>query len=635
VFLSIFSDELRADVEKAFPVIRSWGLERVDLRGLVFRKGCERLTKEELARVKELLEANGLKLGAFQSSVAKVHLPDAERRAAELEKIEGLVRAADVLDCRLVRAFNFWQPKGEKSGEKGQLAVQPDQLQIVLDTFEPIAKRAREAGLVLAFENCGQTCAEVAALLDALGVPEWGLAWDASNGWDSDARKCDETEYLVANARLARMMHVKATSAVAELGGTVMPWDRILATCSAAGLEGPVSVETHNPSGSPLSHEEASRKTVEFIKVSWPTAAPGDIHAAARPAAKREVSRSYEKNPVGFVVVGLGMGHGRSKTVTQTPGAKLVGVCDLRHGRAARSGEAFNVKHTTDLGSWLADPEVEVVYVLTETGNHGKVAVRALEAGKHVITTKPMDASVKACDEMVRLAEEKGLTLAVDFGRRFESELLSLRAAVRSGFFGKMLGGTLTLNILRTMKYFRENGGWRGTRELDGGGVLSNQCIHEIDTVAFCLGVPKRVKCDIWTQAHEIEAEDLGCATWLYEDGAVIHHYATSSYPFPTWYSRREHHGTEGAYVAERGGPSDRKAVYFKGNEWTDEPPERVEPEWLSAADNFAAALRTGAKLVCDGRDGRRTQSILEAMYTSAYDRSGDWVDVEPEVPGA
>ncbi|MHC4247730.1 MAG: Gfo/Idh/MocA family oxidoreductase [Planctomycetota bacterium] len=634
MFLSIFSDELRLDVEQAFPVIRSWGLEHVDLRGLVFRKGCERLTKDELGRVKALLDANGLKLGAFQSSVAKVHLPDKERQAAELEKLEGLVRAADVLGCRLVRSFNFWQPKGD---EKGRLAVQPDQMQLVLDTFEPVAKRAREAGLVLAFENCGQTCAEVAALLDALAVPEWGLAWDACNGWDSDARERDETEYLVANARRARMLHVKAASAIAELGGTVIPWDRILATCSAAGLGGPVSVETHNPSGSPLSHEDASRKTVEFVKKSWPTAAPGDVYAAARPAAKGEVHRSYEKNPVGFVVVGLGMGHGRSKTVTQTPGAKLVGVCDLREERAARSGEAFEVKHTTDLEPWLADPEVEVVYVLTETGNHGKVAMRALEAGKHVMTTKPMDASVRACDEMVRLAEEKGLTLAVDFGRRFESELLSLRAAVRSGFFEKMLGGTLTLKILRTMKYFRENGGWRGTRELDGGGVLSNQCIHEIDTVAFCLGVPKRVKCDIWTQAHEIEAEDLGCATWLYEDGAVIHHYATSSYPFPTWYSRLELHGTEGAYVAERGGPSGQKrgALYFKGSEWTDAPPESVEPEWQSAADNFAAALRTGAKLVCDGRDGRRTQSILEAMYVSAYDRSGGWVDVEPEVPGA
>ncbi len=634
MFLSIFTDELGVDIEQALPVIRSWGLEHVDLRGRIFRKGCERLSKEECARVKELLSENGLTLGAFQSSLAKVHLPGKDRQAEELEKLEGLIRAADVLDCRLVRSFNYWQPKKE---EKGNLAVQPDQMQRVLDMFEPLAKRAREAGLCLTFENCGQTCAEVAALLDALGVPEWGLAWDAANGWVDDIKTSGEVEHLVTSARRARMVHVKAHSAVAELGKEMIPWDRILATCSAAGLAGPVSVETHNPAGSPLGHEEASRKTVECIKKAWPTAAPGDIYGAARPSVKREVHRPYEADPVGFVVVGLGMGSVRSKDVTETPGARLVGVCDLQEERAARSGEEFGVKHTTDLGPWLDDPEVEAVFVLTETGNHGKVARRALEAGKHVITTKPMDASVRACDETIRLAEEKGLLLAVDFGKRFGSELLSLRAAVRSGFFGKMLGGAVSLKILRTMKYFKENGGWRGTRELDGGGVLSNQCIHEIDGLAFCLGIPKSVRSSVWTQAHEIEAEDLGCATWLYEDGAVVQLYATTSYPFATWFTRLELHGTKGAVISESGGPAKRGkgTLYFNGNDWTEEPPDKVVPEWLGAADNFAAAVRTGAKLVCDGRDGRRTQSILEAMYVSAHEKGGDWVDVDPEAPEA
>ena len=61
-----------------------------------------------------------------------------------------------------------------------------------------------------------------------------------------------------------------------------------------------------------------------------------------------------------------------------------------------------------------------------------------------------------------------------------------------------------------------------------------------------------------------------------------------------------------------------------------DEPPRRVQSPWLNAADNFAAALRTGAPLVCSERDGRRTQAILDAMYKSAYGRKG-WVRVKPE----
>jgi len=656
MFLSIFTDELGKDVTEALPVIREWGLERCDLRGRVFGKGCERLTKDELVDLKKLLVGHGFAVGAFQSSLAKVHLPDAERQKAELEKLEGLIRAADALDCRLVRSFNYWQPprplgQAEPSGEpdlrpkdeRGALAVQPDHMQRVLDMFGPIARRAREAGLVLAFENCGQTVAEVVALVEALGVPGWGLAWDASNGWDTDERRADEVEYIVKNARRAKMLHVKAGSIVPEIKGS-LPWDRVLAACAAAGLEGPVSVETHNPAGSGFTGEEMSRLTCEAVRRAWPTAAPGDIYSEARGTVAKKVERAYEKSPVGFVMVGLGMGHGRAKGITQTPGTRLVGVCDLREERARRSGEAYGVKHTTDLKPWLSDPEVEVVYVVTETGRHAEVGLQALAAGKHVVTTKPMEASLAACDEMISTAGKRDRVLAVDFGRRFESDLLSLRKAVADGFFGRMLGGTLSLKILRTAEYFLQNGGWRGTRRWDGGGVLSNQCIHEIDTVVFCLGVPERVRCDIWTQAHDIEAEDLGCATWAYArrsgskrsgpylaDGAVVHLYATTSYPQKTWYSRLELHGSEGAFVGGKGGPAAGKSpdLWFHDNEWRPDPPVKVESEWLNAADNMAAAIRTGADLVCTGRDGRRSRAVLDAMYRSAYDNAGGWVEVD------
>lgn len=656
MFLSIMTDELGMDVRDALPIIRSWGLERCDLRGRVLGKGCERLTDEELAEVKKLLAEHGLTVGAFQSSLAKVHLPDAERQKAELDKLEGLIRAADALDCRLVRAFNYWQPPKD---ERGALAIQPDQMQRVLDMFEPVAKRAKEAGLVLAFENCGQTVAEVAALVEALGVPGWGLAWDASNGWETDERRADEVEHIVTCARRARMVHVKAKSIVTrghlagleehgsstshpagavqppadarKVSPSKLPWDRVLAACAAAGLEGPVTVETHNPRDSGKSPEEMSRLTCEAVRRAWPSAAPGDIYAEARGTVARKVERAYTDNPVGFVMVGLGMGHSRAKGITRTPGARLVGVCDLREERARRSSEAYGVKYTTELEPWLSDPSVEVVYVVTETGRHAEVGLQALAAGKHVVTTKPMEATLAACDEMVRSAEERDRILAVDFGRRFESDLLSLKKAVADGFFGKMLGGTLSLKVLRAAEYFRQNGGWRGTRLWDGGGVLSNQCIHEIDTVAFCLGIPERVRCDIWTQDHDIEAEDLGCATWAYADGAVVHLYATTSYPQKTWYSRIELHGTEGAFVGGKGGPVTGKPaqLWFRDNEWRPDPPEKVESEWLNAADNMAAAVRTGAELVCTGRDGRRTQAILDAMYRSAYDNNGGWVEVK------
>jgi len=187
--------------------------------------------------------------------------------------------------------------------------------------------------------------------------------------------------------------------------------------------------------------------------------------------------------------------------------------------------------------------------------------------------------------------------------------------------------------VLRANDYFRANGGWRGTRRWDGGGVLSNQSVHHIDEIAYTVGIPSRVRCSIWTQNHDIEAEDLGTATWLYDDGTVITFYATTNYPHPTWYVSYELLGTEGAYWSASGGPFDGvQAKWYHDGAWSTQAPLSAESEWLNAADNFAAALRTGADLTCSGRDGRRTQSILDAMYRSAYDADGGWVDVDVDL---
>jgi len=626
VFPSVFTDELGLDLAKALPVIRSWGLDHCDLRGRVFRRSFEALSAEELAEVKKLLDDHGLEVGCLQSSLAKVHLPENERWRAESEKLEAIVRAADVLGCRLVRSFFFWQPPAEMLG---QLAVRPDELQKVLDRFGPLADRARQAGLTLAFENCGVMPDEVFAVLEALDVPQWGLAWDVCNTWDCDERREDEDAFIIRMAQRARCLHVKARGAVPGLGETI-PYDRVLQACHNAGVQGPVSAETHNPDRS-VSNEEMTRRVVEAIKNAWPTAAPGGLFDT--PKRAEGVTRPWADDPVRFVVVGLGMGHARAKMIKNTPGAELVGVCDIVEERAKRTAEECGVPCTTDVRPWLEDERVEVVFVLTETGRHAEIALQALEAGKHVLVTKPMEASLAACDAMIRAAESRGLLLAVDFGRRVESGPLTLRKAVRDGRFGRLLSGEASLKILRTMDYFRANGGWRGTRRWDGGGVLSNQNIHHLDELVFCLGVPQKVRCNIWTQNHDIEAEDLGVATWLYGDGMVVSLYATSCYPQPTWYFRLEVHGTEGAVSRAAGGPFERPFErWFLDGAWGDKPPEVVESEWLNNVDNFAAALRAGAPLVCDGREGRRSQAVLDAMYRSAYEADGGWVVVEPEL---
>lgn len=627
MYLSIFTDELAVDISEGIETIASWGLKAVDLRGRTLGYATEALPPEKLPELKKLLDDHGMTVGCLESSLAKVHLPDEERQQAEMAKLEGIIRAADALECRLVRSFFYWQPGPDLRGE---LAVRPDEQQKVMDLFRPLAERARDAGLVLAFENCGVTHDEVIAMLGMFAVPSWGMAWDVSNTWDCEERKKDPDAFMQRLAPYARLVHVKARGAVEGLMPETVPWDRVLHVCANAGLKGPVSVETHNPDRS-VSNIDMSKQVVDVIRKAWPSAAPGSLFSSARSA--EGVTREWQDDPVGFAVVGLGMGHNRAKQVSETPGTRLVGVCDLVEERAQRTAEACKVPCSLDYREWLENDDVDVIYVMTETGRHAEVALAALEAGKHVITTKPMEAGLAACDAMIRKAEEMGRLLAVDFGRRFTSDLPTMRKAVRDGRFGRLLSGCFELKILRNMDYFRANGGWRGTRRWDGGGVLSNQSIHHIDEIAYALGIPRKVRCLIWTQNHDIEAEDLGTAVWLYPDDVMLTFSATTNYPHATWYSRFELTGADGAYFHASGGPFDKPMCrWYLDGAWSDTGPDPVVPEWLNAADNMAAAIRTGAELTCSGRDGRRTQSILDAMYRSAYECGGDWVEVHPEL---
>ena len=108
--LSIFSDETGMDLPKAIPLIRKWNLGYVDLRGGIFQRPLEKLDDSQLREVKKLLDDNRLKVGCLQSSFGKVHLPDRERLAEEARKLDRLIRASEILECRLVRTFFFWQP---------------------------------------------------------------------------------------------------------------------------------------------------------------------------------------------------------------------------------------------------------------------------------------------------------------------------------------------------------------------------------------------------------------------------------------------------------------------------------------------------------------------------------------------
>ncbi len=627
MYLSVFTDEFYEDVYKVLPKVADWGLKYVDFRGLINGKPIESQTDEELRELKRALDEYGLKTGVIQSALCKVHLPGDDVVKKEMERLERIIRISEILDCNLVRSFFFWQ-HDQYDPKCGELAVRPDALAKVLEMFDPFAKKAKEAGLVLGFENCGVTPNEVICFLNALNVPEWGMAWDVSNMFEIlPEAKGDCVDYFTKAFQYANMLHVKSrgVSDLKELDYKKVPWDRVLAGAAVTGKNLPISIETHTPQECSLSGEETTKVVYDYLRRVWPSAAPADMKTALTPGQNFE--RPYKDNPVKYVVVGLGKGKDRCKEISETSGAEVVGVCDLNEAKAKEVGELYNVPYSTDYKDFLKDPNVEVMYIVTYTGNHCAIANDCLNAGKHVLMTKPMDATYQACDETIALAKEKGLMLGVDFDLHFRGPLTELKQAVDKGFFGNVKLANMTLNIKRTQEYFNENGKWRGTWAMDGGGAMSNQGIHEVNRLLTLFGAPKKVRAMIRTQTFDIEAEDLGIAEWVYDNDLVVRLSVTTSYTVPTWYTKFDIYGDKGAYMQCMGGPEGDHTFWYADDKWTEVGPYPFERKWRQGSDNFAHCLRTGDELVATAEDGRLARYVLDKMYESA---KGDenWVEI-------
>lgn len=631
MYISIFSDEFYKDVYQVLPIIKEWGMKYVDLRGMINGKPIEEQTEEELIRLKSTLDEYGLKVGVIQSSLCKVHLPDEAGQKKELKKLEGIIRACNILGTRLVRSFFYWQ-HNQNDPACGELAMRPDALSKVLSMFAPVAKRAKEAGLVLSFENCGTTPDEVICVLEALNEPEWGMAWDVSNMFELlPEAKGDCVEYFTKALKYANSIHVKARGvpAIGELNSKKVPWERVLAGVAVTGKDMPISIETHTPAASGLDRESTCKRVFDYISGALPASAPGDMKTALAP--KITFNRPYSQDPVRMVVVGLGMGKTRWAQIKNTCGIQLYGVCDINEEKARQVGELYGVPYSTDINTFLKDPKVEAMYVVTPTGTHCDIAMECFKAGKHVLTTKPMDVNYKKCDKAIAMAREKGLLFGVDFDLHFRGPLTELARAVDSGFFGQSVkGANITLNIRRDQKYYDENGKWRGTWSMDGGGALSNQGIHEIDRLITILGFPDEVRATTEKQTFNIEAEDYGTTLWRYKNGSMAQFTVTTSYVASSWYCRVEVYGERGAYLNVSGGGEGDRICWYKDGKWSETSPIAYKREWQQGSDNFAYCLRTGAPLLVDAKRGRNARYILDKMYESSA-AGGKWIKIEKD----
>ena len=223
-----------------------------------------------------------------------------------------------------------------------------------------------------------------------------------------------------------------------------------------------------------------------------------------------------------FAIVGCGRiskRHSELLGLNQIKGARLAAVCDLVEERARNIGGKFSVPYYTDMHQMLQSEKVDVVVVLTESGNHAKAVIDLAKYGKHIVVEKPMALTLGDADAMIQACDQAGVKLFVVKQNRFNVPVVKLREALEQGRFGKLILGTVRVRWCRTQSYY-DQASWRGTWAMDGG-VLTNQASHHVDLLEWMMGDVESVFARSTTALAKIEAEDTAVVNLKFRNGAL------------------------------------------------------------------------------------------------------------------
>ena len=275
----------------------------------------------------------------------------------------------------------------------------------------------------------------------------------------------------------------------------------------------------------------------------------------------------------------------------------------------------------------------DMVMVVVPHYFHPEMVMEALKRGIHVICDKPAGVYTKQVKEMNSCAKQSNALFAMMFNQRTNCVYRKMREIVQEGGIGELQRVTwIITDWYRTQQYY-DSGSWRATWEGEGGGVLINQCPHQIDLVQWVVGeTPVAINgfCQ-YGKWHNIEVEDEVTAYFRYKNGATGVFITTTGEAPGT--NRFEISGTRGKLLVEN-----NKLFYWKNEEDTQEwartantgfvPPKctmtEVEtdgqnPQHMGILNNFIAAVRGEEPLFVDGTEGINGVEMMNAMELSGW----------------
>jgi len=342
---------------------------------------------------------------------------------------------------------------------------------------------------------------------------------------------------------------------------------------------------------------------------------------------------------VRIAMIGIGnIGNLHLGNIKKQAKVELTAVCDIVPEKAKAAGEKYGVKAYFDSDKLLADKVCDAVIIGTPHYFHTTIGIAAMNSGHHILVEKPISVHKADCERLIAAHTDDGIVFAAMFNQRTDPVYQKVREMVNGGELGKLLRvNWIITNWFRTQTYY-DSGGWRATWEGEGGGVLLNQCPHNLDLLQWIVGMPEQVRgfCDIGKR-HTIEVEDEVTAYMVYPDGCTGL-FVTSTGEAPGT-NRLEIAGDQGKLVMENGKltytrnevPATEflrtsKASFARPPIWNVEIPVQGRGgAHAEVLENFADAILTGTLLIAPAEEGIKSVELANAMlYSSLMGRPVD-----------
>jgi len=315
-----------------------------------------------------------------------------------------------------------------------------------------------------------------------------------------------------------------------------------------------------------------------------------------------------------------------ARAVRAIPGVGIAAIQGSNADKVAKLCKEHGGKPYQDFTVFLKHRPMDLVVIGSPTHLHAEQGIAAAQHGLHVLTDKAIDINTERTDALIAAADHARVKLGVIFQDRTQPEIRQLKKWIDEGMLGKVLFVDAKVKWWRPPEYYSDSR-WRGASHQGGGGMLINHAIHTLDLLLWLLGDVVKLQASLTTKLHKVPFEDTATALLEFAIGASgIFQATTAAYP---GYPRRvEITGTEGTVILEhdrviaanlRNPPPGMKAVAAPdGNASASSPVVSDVRGHQAVLEDFLKAIKENGKPLCDGREGRRSVALIEAMYRAA-----------------